>query len=462
MYLSVVYLDDFLLLGSSSNECLHNVRETVALLEYMGFIINKAKSQLLPKTVCRFLGFIFNSREMTLELPKEKRNKISQLMRALIEGKKLSIRKFSQIVGIIVSAWPAVQYGWLYTKKFERAKYLAFQKSGGSYSQVMCIPNTISEETRWWIDNIHSTKMLIDKGPFVLEIFSDASTTGWGAACAGQTAAGQWSKHEASNHINYLELLSAFFSLQCFASNLKNCSVLLRVDNTTTIAYINRMGGIRFPNLNGLTRKIWEWCESRRLWIFASYIKSQDNTEADRESRKLSFETEWELEMAAFDKIATVLGQPEIDLFASRLNRKCEKFVSRKNDPESSVIDAFTINWKSLYFYAFPPFSMVLKTLQKITHDNATGIVVVPFWKSQPWFPFYESMLKSDPIYFTPNSNLLTCPYTRKSHPLWRKITLVAGVLSPKPSDRRAYQKSPSRSSSPPSPIQHTTSMIVS
>jgi len=45
--------------------------------------------------------------------------------------------------------------------------------------------------------------------------------------------------------INYLELLSAFFALKCFAENLRDCDVLLRIDNTTAIAYINKMGGIQ-------------------------------------------------------------------------------------------------------------------------------------------------------------------------------------------------------------------------
>lgn len=59
-------------------------------------------------------------------------------------------------------------------------------------------------------------------------------------------------------------------------------------------------------------------------------------------------------------------GQPSIDLFASRLNKKCSTFVSWKTDPEAIAVDAFTMEWNSLNFYAFPPFSMVLQVLRKI------------------------------------------------------------------------------------------------
>lgn len=55
------------------------------------------------------------------------------------------------------------------------------------------------------------------------------------------------------------------------------------------------MGSIKFQNLNNLSRLIWQWCEKQRIWFFAPYIKPLDNVEADFESRRLSFETEWKL-----------------------------------------------------------------------------------------------------------------------------------------------------------------------
>lgn len=59
-------------------------------------------------------------------------------------------------------------------------------------------------------------------------------------------------------------------------------------------------------------------------------------------------------------------------------------------DPDAYKVDAFTLNWSTLNFYAFPPFSVVSRMLQKIIDDKAEGIVVVPFWISQPWYPFLK------------------------------------------------------------------------
>lgn len=55
--MSVVYLDDFLLFGKTFSECETNVRITISVLEKLGFIINREKSQLVPSQNCIFLGF---------------------------------------------------------------------------------------------------------------------------------------------------------------------------------------------------------------------------------------------------------------------------------------------------------------------------------------------------------------------------------------------------------------------
>lgn len=245
------------------------------------------------------------------------------------------------------------------------------------------------QDLSWWEENILHRVSSIENREFSLVIFSDASLTGWGISCGNSKTHGLWSQTEKLHHINYLELLSAFFGLRCFAKNLKNCNILLRIDNTTAISYINRMGGVKFKKLSELARMIWKWCEEREIFIFASYIASKDNIEADSESRVTNFETEFELAEVAFKKIIRKFGYPEVDLFASRINAKCEKYVSWTKDPGSFAVDAFTISWGEFFFYAFPPFILITKVLQKIKAEKAEGIVVVPQWPAQPWFPLF-------------------------------------------------------------------------
>ena len=48
---------------------------------------------------------------------------------------------------------------------------------------------------------------------------------------------------ERQSHINLLELKVAFLALQVFASQRNTSHILLRIDNTTAIAYLNKKGG---------------------------------------------------------------------------------------------------------------------------------------------------------------------------------------------------------------------------
>ncbi|KAL7288497.1 hypothetical protein TKK_0017462 [Trichogramma kaykai] len=191
------------------------------------------------------------------------------------------------------------------------------------------------------------------------------------------------------------------------------------------------MGGTHFKHLDNAAYEIWRWCEDRNLIVYAAYISSKDNYEADEESRQLEPETEYSLSREAFEMITNKFGRPTIDIFASRANTKCEAYFSWRRDPNSVVVDAFTCPWTNLSFYAFPPFSIILKVLRKIKRENAEGILVVPDWPSQPWFPLFNSLISSEPIKFLPNPNLLTSSNS-KPHPMWKSLSLVAAKVSHK------------------------------
>ncbi|KAJ8910797.1 hypothetical protein NQ315_004522 [Exocentrus adspersus] len=165
------------------------------------------------------------------------------------------------------------------------------------------------------------------------------------------------------------------------------------------------------------------------LWLYASYIPSKDNWEADQESRILPMDTEWSLAPSAFQTIIQNSGVPTMDLFASKDNKKFPKYYAWFRDLGASAVDAFTVFWGNDIFYAFPQFALILRTLQKITNDQAAGIVLVPYWKTQVWYPLFEKMVVSKPFFFYPHPNLLFSPYSQESHPLSQKLTLVAAVL---------------------------------
>lgn len=439
---SVQYLDDILCIGNDYSECINNVKATVNLLSCLGFIINYEKSSLDPQKVHKFLGFIFDTRDLTLSLPEKKRNSIVQLVKKFIGLPRCTIREFAQFIGVLVAACPAVKYGWLYTKHIEREKYILLKQHGDNYEAKVSLSNKILDDVTWWSQNIRSTSNFMRPENYCKEIFTDASMTGWGAFSDGNRANGSWSVDERNCHINYLELLAVFLGLKSLVHNKNNCAILLRVDNTTAISYINRMGGIQYPHLNNIARQIWQWCEKRQIWLFASYINTKDNKEADEESRKVNPDIEWELSKSVYQNIVSSFGRPEIDLFASRTNTKCELFASWKQDPDAMAVDAFTLDWSKYYFYAFPPFTLMLKCLRKIIDDKANGILVFPYWPSQPWFPMLNSLVVSKISFYGPSKDLLISS-SRDHHSLHKQLILGAARLCGQRSSIEGHQNQP-------------------
>ena len=210
---------------------------------------------------------------------------------------------------------------------------------------------------------------------------------------------GRWNPDEATHDINYLEMLAVLFALQSFSDKVSAKHIKLMVDNTTAVATINQMGTCHSNLNNKLVQQIWEWCILHGVWLTVAHIPGKSNTEADRESRLSRKETEWCLDRSIYSAVIQKLDViPDIDLFASRLNHQLKPYIAYRPDPGALAVNAFHISWKEYTFYAFPPFCILQRVLQKINIDQATGIIIVPNWPTQTWWPFFMSMLINYPI----------------------------------------------------------------
>ena len=69
----------------------------------------------------------------------------------------------------------------------------------------------------------------------------------------------------------------------------------------------------------------------------------------------------------------------------------------------------------SLYF---PPFSLISRVLQKIQREKVQGVIFVPKWPTQTWWPVLMQMLANNPILLPSRKTLLTLPGNpAKIHP---------------------------------------------
>ena len=198
---------------------------------------------------------------------------------------------------------------------------------------------------------------------------------------------------------------------------------------------LRNMGTSHSKEYDDICKIIWEWCVQHKIWLTTNHIPGKLNVNADRASRTRNpTSAEWMLNPNLLKQCFEKLDfQPNIDLFASRINSQIDCYISYQPDPFATAVDAFSVNWGSLKFYAFPPFSLVAKVLSKIRKDRAEGICVLPDWPTQPWYPVAKSMMKTAPIILKPKKDLLQQPNNPKmQHPLQSKLQLLVCLFSAK------------------------------
>ena len=260
----------------------------------------------------------------------------------------------------------------------------------------------------WWDTHMinWNGKSLLKKEVDLI-IDSDASLIGWGATCQTQRTGGPWSKAEGKMHINCLELLAATFEVHTFLKGKSRMSVLLRLDNTTAVAYINNLGGTVSKVLVDLAKSLWMWCLERNIHIMAQHLPGVQNVIADAESRIMIDRSLWQLNPGLFSSIARLFGPIEMDLFASRLTTQCPAYFSWRPDPYAAATDAFLQDWSQVKEYANPPWSMIGRVLSQAQTQQAHVVLVAPVWKTQPWYPLLLQMLIAVPHLISHNQVML-------------------------------------------------------
>ncbi|CAL8111529.1 unnamed protein product [Orchesella dallaii] len=369
---SVSFLDDALLIGRNLDEINKNKTATIKLYDMLGIQINFEKSRLIPSNRIKYLGFIFDSKEMKIYLPPEKKDKIIRLSQYVLQTPVIKIEKLAEVIGVFISACPAVRYGQLYTRRLEHEKILALQYSHCGYQGNVSLSDMAKANAKWWLTNIINSCNNISKDKFDKVLTTDASRSGWGAECNTIMAKGTWTIEERKLHINTLEILAIYYGILSLVKE-NNMTILCRTDSTTAMAYVNRFGGCRSSDSHDAAERVWKLCESKESFIFATYINTRENVIADSLSRSKLDETDFMLGQEYFTKICVEFGVPKVDLFASYRTYQVEKYVSFHPDPLSEAVDAFTIAWEDM-FYAFPPFNMIGRVLRKIENDNIPSV----------------------------------------------------------------------------------------
>ncbi len=392
------YLDDWLILAQSRDTLLSHIDSLLIHLESLGLCVNRRKSILAPSQSILYLGVCMDSLEMRARLSRERVAAILSYLRHFREGSSVHLKEFQRLLGLMASASAVCHLGLLHMRPLQlwlktRVPWTAW--TSGRLS-IAVTRGCIEALAPWRNPNFFSRGVPLGLVTSRVVVTTDASTLGWGAVCEGMPASGQWSEPQIRWHINRLELEAVFLALKEFQAQLERQHVLIRTDNTSVVAYINRQGGVRSKALCKQAAMLLLWADSRLLSIRATHIPGLLNRGADMLSRRRIPQGDWRLHPESVRMIWNLYGEAEVDLFATSENAHCPSFFSLSHSPLEG--DALTARWPTARLYAFPPIKILPLVLCKIREERASVILIAPNWPNQPWFPDLTELLIAPPL----------------------------------------------------------------
>ena len=228
-------------------------------------------------------------------------------------------------------------------------------------------------------------------------------------------------------------------ALLAFRTQLAGLPVQLMSDNATVVSYLTKQGGTASLPMYRLAKEVLLLARDTHIILRAKHIPGERNALADLLSRRDKVvHTEWTLVQTVVDSLCITWDKPNVDLFATRLNNRLPVFVSPMADPLAVEVDAMSISWKAMYAYAFPPFVMLGRVLEKILTDHPSELILIaPKWPNQSWYARLLEMLVDFPLVLPLRKDLLTQPHNHLRHQSLQAVLLHAWRLSSDPSKRK-------------------------
>ena len=437
-----MYLDDWLILAPSRALSSSDTLRVLEITQELGWLVNPLKSSLTPSQRVTFLGAEI---DLVKGLAVPTLSRIQAVLagvRLLRDSPTLPARAWLVCLGYLASLVDLVPWCRLYMRPLQFHLLAHFRPTIHPLSHVVPGAQCLEEIFQWWLDLSNLAKGVVFPTPGTdVTVTTDASLSGWGATLGPHTLAHQWELPLRRWHINALELVAVLKALKGFEHLLSGKNVLIRTDNTTVVSYLNRQGGTRSLRLWRTTWDIFQWCRASGVTLRASHLPGVENSAADCLSRAFLGHSEWSLLPSVAAAVFQRLWLPEVDLFASHLNHKLPRFYARFRVPGSEAVDASALDWSHLRGFAFPPFALIGRVLEKASAEGCRLLLIAPFWPSQAWFLPLLSMLADFPWVLPVLPDLLTHPPGKNPHACPEVLHLTAWSLSAQPSERRAFRR---------------------
>ena len=389
------YIDDFWfgLSASLSEQSRIFVRDWVlSVFSSAGLTIQLSKSHLTPtRRLARHLGFVVDLALGRFEVAEERWSRLQATVTQVLDFEKqhdsLAPRLLlERVAGMVVSMSLALgPVSMLLT----RATYAAITRAYRTGRRYAHITRAARDELLFWASTAR-TDFCCPLWPRPTKadviINTDAGGQSWGAVCEANQAQGFFPPDVRQTSSTLRELLAVRYAIESFGQLLVNRVVRIRTDNMNVPRILS--SGSRKPANQAEAISIFNLVRTLAINnLEAVWVPREENTEADAITRWHDSD-DWQLDPNVFGQLDKLWGPHTCDRFGSHTNHLLQNFNSRFWCPGTSGVDAFAqADWAKHNNWCNGPFSKIGAVVAILRDQLAAATVIVPFWRSAPWWP---------------------------------------------------------------------------
>ena len=237
--LTIVYLDDFLIISESKEHCAQALAALIHLLRKLGFSIHWGKV-VDPTNVITFLGIELDSLSMSLRLPDDKLNTLRDELNGFLNRKRATKRQLQSVAGRLSWAASVVKGGRVFLRRiFNQISMLRHASHRTLLSPI------VKKDLLWWVQFLsifNGKSTILDQQP-IETVCTEACNNAAGGIFGTDWFYFNWSQDwpEARNfHINEKEVIAITLAAYCWAPLWRNKKIIVYSDNTVSVASINK------------------------------------------------------------------------------------------------------------------------------------------------------------------------------------------------------------------------------
>lgn len=195
---------------------------------------------------------------------------------------------------------------------------------------------------------------------------------------------GNWTAHERYYSSTWRETEAVSRVIRTHVNILRHSVVKVYSDNKNVKSVL--LNGSRKQDIHNVAISLNEFCDKENIIMQPEWIPRNGNDRADYLSRCVDSD-DWEINHDIFAQLSLAWGPFTIDRFASHLNNKCKRFNSRWWVPGTEAVDAVSQFWGHDNNWLVPPPRLVAVCIEKLISEKSNGTLIIPAWKSSPYWP---------------------------------------------------------------------------